>query len=394
MVILHVILTVNPEFGGPIEGIMTSADILRAQGCDREILSLDAPSDPWVQSCRMQVHALGIRHPAFRKLRRILPWLRYGYTPHFVPWLKANARRYDAIIVNGLWNYSSFGAWRALRNSDIRYFVYPHGMLDPYFNRIQPIKSRAKQLLWWMSEGRLIANAVGVLFVTEEERQLARHSFWPYRAKDRVVPYGIKDVTGDPKAQEAAFRIALPNLAKRDFILYLSRIHPKKGCDLLIEAFAAVAEKDPTLDLVMAGPDSVGWMKKLQDLAAARGVADRIHWPGMLSGDLKWGAFYAASAFILPSHQENFGIVVAEAMACGKPVLTTFKVNTWREVRDSGAGLVANDDLEGITELLEKFVGLPVEERQMIGARARKGFTEKFDIGSLAPQLIEALRTS
>lgn len=394
MIILHIILTVNPEFGGPIEGIMTSADILREQGCDREILSLDAPSDPWVVNCPLRVHALGIRHPAYPKLRRKFPWLRYGYTPHFVPWLKENAHRYDAVIVNGLWNYSSFGAWRALRKADTRYFVYPHGMLDPYFNKIQPIKSRAKQLLWWLSEGPLIAHAVSVMFVTEEERQLARHSFWPYRARDRVVPYGIMDVAGDSGAQAAAFRAAVPKLANRDFLLFLSRIHPKKGCDLLIEAFAAVAAKDPTLDLVVAGPDSVGWVKKLQDLAAARGVADRIHWPGMLTGDLKWGAFHAASAFILPSHQENFGIVVAEAMACGKPVLTTFKVNTWREVRDSGAGLIANDDLNGITELLEKFVSLSVEERRMIGAQARKGFTEKFDIRSLAPQLIEALRRS
>ncbi len=394
MNILNIIASVDPEGGGPIEGIMTSAGILREQGCDREILSLDSPSDPWVKSCPLPVYAMGVRHKAYPALRRWIPWLRYGYTPHFVPWLRANARRYDAIIVNGLWNYSSFGAWRALRGTDTRYFVYPHGMLDPYFNRVQPFKRFAKQFLWWFSEGPLLAHAARVMFVTEEERQLARHSFWPYRAKGRVVPYGIVDVIGDPKAQEAAFRAAFPRLAQRNFVLFLSRIHPKKGCDLLIEAFAKIAARDPNLDLVMAGPDSVGWVRKLQDLAAARGVADRIHWPGMLKGDLKWGAFHAAAAFVLPSHQENFGIVVAEAMACGKPVLTTSKVNTWREVRDSGAGLVEADDLEGVVQLLEQFVALSAEEKQTIGARARKGFIEKFDLGALAPQLIEVLRTN
>jgi glycosyltransferase involved in cell wall biosynthesis len=373
---------------------MTSAGILRQQGCDREIVSLDAPTDPWVKACPLPVHALGISHPSYLKIRKKLPWLRYGYTPHFVPWLKANARRYDAVIVNGLWNYSSLGAWRALRKSGARYFVYPHGMLDPYFNTVQPVKRYAKQLLWWFSEGPLIANATSVMFVTEEERQLARNSFWPYRAKDRVVPYGIVDLAGDPKAQKAAFRAAFPQFAARNFILFLSRIHPKKGCDLLVEAFAKVAAKDPEMDLVMAGPDSVGWVKKLQDLAAARGIADRIHWTGMLTGDLKWGAFHASSAFVLPSHQENFGIVVAEAMACGKPVLTTLKVNTWREVQDCGGGFIVNDDLDGVTQMLEQFLGLSAEERQSIGARARVGFREKFDLGSLAPQLIEALRTS
>ncbi|WP_245257439.1 glycosyltransferase [Methylocapsa acidiphila] len=388
------ILTVNPEFGGPIEGIMTSAGILREQGCDREILSLDSPDDPWVKSCPLPVHPMGIAHRSYPKWRKRLPWLRYGYTPHFVPWLRENARRYDAIVVNGLWNYSSFGAWRALSKLDARYFVYPHGMLDPYFNKIQPVKRLAKQVLWWFSEGPLIANAARVMFVTEEERQLARHSFWPYRGRDQVAPYGIIDVAGDPAAQAAQFRSLLPRLGERDFLLFLSRIHPKKGCDLLIEAFAEVAAREPGLDLVMAGPDSVGWGQKLQDLAAARGISDRVHWPGMLKGDLKWGAFHATRAFVLPSHQENFGIVVAEAMACGKPVLTTTKVATWREVDESAAGFVERDDRAGIIRLLERFLALSAEERAAMGQRARQGFVEKFDIGAFAPKLIEILRTS
>jgi glycosyltransferase involved in cell wall biosynthesis len=112
----------------------------------------------------------------------------------------------------------------------------------------------------------------------------------------------------------------------------------------------------------------------------------------MLRGDQKWGAFRAAEAFVLPSHQENFGFVVAEAMACGKPVLTTDKVNTWREVQDCGAGMVADDDLEGVTRLLEHFLGLSPEEKQAMGQRARQGFLEKFDISRMAPQLIQALR--
>ncbi|WP_036257708.1 glycosyltransferase [Methylocapsa aurea] len=394
MIILHVILTVNPEYGGPIEGIFTSAKALREQGCDREILSLDSPSDPWVSACPLPVYAMGIRNADYPAWRKKLPWLRYGYTPHLVPWLRENARRYDAVVVNGLWSYAALGAWRALRESDTRYYVYAHGMLDPYFNKINPVKAIAKQILWWFSEGRLIANAAAVFFVSEEERRLARKSFWPFRCKERVVAYGTLDVKGDPKAQMATFHAAFPKLAGRNFILFLSRIHPKKGCDLLIEAFAKIAGDDPSLDLVMAGPDSVGWLEKLQDLAARRGVADRIHWPGMLSGDLKWGAFHAASAFILPSHQENFGIVIAEAMACGKPVLTTSKVNTWREVQDSGAGFVANDDLAGITQLLSQFTSLSADEKHRIGERSRKGFVEKFDMASNAPQLIEAMRAS
>lgn len=391
MNILRVIATVNPESGGPIEGIAMSAPILKEQGCHQEIVSLDSPLDPWVQTSPLPVYPLGIRNPRYLELRRKIPWLRYGYTPHFVPWLKKNASRYDAVIVHGLWNYVALGSWRALAKSETPYFVFAHGMLDPYFNRVHPLKSLAKQILWWFSEGRLIANARNVLFTTEEEQRLASKSFWPFRGKGRVVAYGIRDIPQDADAQIAAFRSALPQLGGRRFFLFLSRIHPKKGCDLLLNAFASIAANYPEIDLVMAGPDQKGWEKTLRKLAGDLGIAGRVHWPGMLKGDMKWGAFRAAEAFVLPSHQENFGIVVAEAMACGTPVLTTDKVNTWREVQASGAGLVAEDSVEGVTGLLERFLALTPAERQAMARRARQGFAEKFDLAALGPQLLRAI---
>ena len=95
----------------------------------------------------------------------------------------------------------------------------------------------------------------------------------------------------------------------------LSGTHPsEEGCDLLIDAFTKVAADDPGLDLVMAGPDQQLWSAKLQETVNKAGIGDRVHWPGMVIGDAKWGAFYGSEAFILPSHQENFGIAVAEAL--------------------------------------------------------------------------------
>jgi glycosyltransferase involved in cell wall biosynthesis len=153
-----------------------------------------------------------------------------------------------------------------------------------------------------------------VFFATEEERRLARQSFWPFRCRERVVAFGTKDLAGSADAQIAAFRALLPQLAGREFLLFLSRIHPKKGCDLLIRAFATAAAENKELHLVMAGPDSVGWKSRMMRIAEDLGVANQIQWPGMLRGDQKWEAFRAAEAFVLPSHQENFGFVVAEAM--------------------------------------------------------------------------------
>ena len=289
---------------------------------------------------------------------------------------------------------SALGARRALAKSKVPYFVYTHGMLDPYFNKAHPFKSIAKQIFWWFSGGPLLAHARNVFFATEEEQTLARHSFWPFRCRERVIAFDTQDVPKNSDAQIAAFRAAFPQLDGRKFILFLSRIDPKKGCDLLIEAFAKVAvTRDPALDLVMAGPDSIGWIRKLRNSAADLGVEDRIHWPGMLKGDQKWGAFRASEAFVLPSHQENFGMVIVEAMACGKPVLTTDKVNTWREVLDSGAGIIEADDLEGITRLLEQFLGLSSEEKKAMGQRSRQGFVEKFAIGTKGSRMMQAIRS-
>lgn len=390
MKVLHVISSVNPETGGPIEVILTSAQILQQQGCFYEIVSLDSPLDPWTKSIPMPLHALGLSHPLYIKWRRKIPLLRYGFTPRLVPWLKDHAENYDAVVVHGLWDYAALGARRALVNGKVPYFVYPHGMLDPYFKKVRPVRGALKQILWWFSGGPLLAHARAVFFATEEERRLARQSFWPYRCRERVIAFGTQDVPAHAEVQIAAFHAAHPDLRGRRFILFLSRIDPKKGCDLLIEAFAKVSAQDPDIDLVMAGPDLTGWGVKLRAAAADLGIAKRIHWPGMLKGDIKWGAFRAAEVFILPSHQENFGMVIAEAMACGTPVLTTHKVNIWREVEESGAGFAAPDDLAGITHVLERFLALAPEEKKTMGERARQGFLARFDLSAMAPQLIEA----
>jgi glycosyltransferase involved in cell wall biosynthesis len=320
-----------------------------------------------------------------------LPWRRYGYTRRLAPWLKANAQNYDAVIVNGLWNYTALAARRAFRGTPVRYFVFTHGMLDPWFRRTYPVKTLLKQVFWWFSEGPLLAGACAVLFTSEEERVLARNAFWPYKCREAVVGYGTADVTGNPQEQVAAFRARLPQLGDRSFLLFLSRIHEKKGCDLLIEAFAVAAEKDPALQLVIAGPDQVGLAGSLKKTAAELGITDRIHWPGMLSGDAKWGAFHACEAFVLPSHQENFGIVVAEAMACAKPVLITNKVNIWREVEQGGGGLVVNDDQQGIQDLLARFFSLSKDERRQMSEAARATFLAHFNIDANVTTLLNVL---
>ena len=174
----------------------------------------------------------------------------------------------------------------------------------------------------------------------------------------------------------------------------MGRIHEKKGCDLLVQAFARVAALDPQLHLVMAGPDQTGWVPTLQAMAASLGITERISWPGMLKDDLKWGALYSADAFVLPSHQENFGIAVAEALACGVPVLISDKVNIWQEIQADGAGLVDADTVAGAESMLRRWLALDAGERARLREQARRTFESRFAMEATANDLLEVIRNS
>lgn len=379
MRILHVIASTNPEGGGPIEGVKQRGRVLREMGHPIEIACFDAPDAPWLADVGFPVHALGPGRGG------------YGYAPRMLPWLKAHGNEYDAVVVNGIWQYHSLAASRAMRALGQPYVVFTHGMLDPWFKHTFPLKHLKKVGYWLAAEHGNLRHAAAVLFTTEEERILARQSFSFYRVNERVVSYGTAGPDCDLDACRLKFVERFPELAGKSFLLFLSRIHPKKGCDLLIRAFADVYAEDPDMRLVMAGPDQTGWRAELEQLATSLGIGDRIVWPGMLKGELKWGAYAACEAFVLPSHQENFGIVVAEALACRRPVLISKKANIWREVESSGAGLVGEDTVGGTTDLLRHWTEMPTAEREAMGLWARSCFEDYFEINRSAQTLLKVL---
>lgn len=379
MKLLHVISTVDPRGGGPMEGMRQRGLRLLEMGHQVEVACLDDPNAPHVKAFPLRVHALGPTRSA------------YQYTASLRPWLRAHAGGYDAVIVNGLWQYHSFAAWQVMRELKRPYVVFTHGMLDPWFKRTYPLKHLKKWLYWPWAEYRVLRDAAAVLFTSEEERLLARQSFWLYRAREVVVSYGTRLPPQDAAALREDFLAAHPELRDKRVLLFLGRLHVKKGCDLLVEAFARVAAEEPRLHLLMAGPDQTAWVRQLKARAEALGVADRITWPGMLQDKAKWGAFYSSEAFMLPSHQENFGIAVAEALGCGLPVLISDKVNIWREVHAARAGLVAEDTPAGTLENLRAWLALPPEDRAAMGQRTRTLFAERFSIDRMAATLIEAV---
>ena len=138
----------------------------------------------------------------------------------------------------------------------------------------------------------------------------------------------------------------------------------------------------------MAGPDEQGWGDELRASVAEAGLNERVHWPGMLKGAGKWGAFYACEVFILPSHQENFGIAVAEALGCGRAVLLADKVNIAPEIAADGAGLMEADDQAGTDALVSGWIRLPKEARARIETQALVTFHARYDMEQTARTII------
>jgi glycosyltransferase involved in cell wall biosynthesis len=380
--ILHVIGSLSPADGGPPEVVRQLAMVYQEIGDTLEILCLDPPNAAYLQGFPCPVHAIG---PAWLGLYRL--------SSRIQPWLRENIGRFDGVVMQGIWTFPGVAVRRVAREAGKPYCVFPHGALDPWFKHKYPLK-HLKKLLYWPIQYPVLRDARAVFFTSEPEPVLAKTSFTPNSWNSIVFPNGIREPDGDPAREIAGFYQLLPTLRDRRFLLFLSRIQEKKGCDLLLEAFARVASEAPDLDLVMAGPDQVGWQAKLQAMAVSLGIASRVHWPGMLRGDLKWGALRAADAFVLPSHQENFGIAVVESLAARRPVLISNQVNIWQEIEKEGAGLVADDTTEGTERLLRAWITMPLDQRRAMAAKAYPLFLRRYSLKSGAAVINRIFRSS
>lgn len=385
MKFLHIIRSVNPAGGGVIEGVIQLSRIHADLGHSADILTLDAPQDEWVRSCSFRAHAVG---PASGT---------YGYASAMAPWLQKHSTQYDSVIVHGLWQYHGLCARNVLRRQQQPYLVFPHGMLDPWFKHTYPLKHLKKWLYWPWGEYRVLRDASQVLFTCEEERILARQSFWLYRCNEQVVNFGTTRPAGDPAIQRNAFFQAHPFLQNKRILLFLSRVHEKKGLELLIQAFGNLftgskrfSNLEPLPCLAIAGPCADPYyLESLKKLAAKCCPPDSVHWLGPVYGDVKWGAFHASEAFALSSHQENFGVAIVEALACELPVLISNKVNIWREIQEARAGLVCGDDQPAVNAMLDQWYSLDESTRNGFRACALAAFNRHFDMTHTAQKLVD-----
>nr|WP_182866197.1 glycosyltransferase [Rhodopirellula sp. JC639] len=392
----------NPNTGGVCQGIRNTLPEIESLGYRSDVVCLDGRDATYDMQDSFPVIRLGARRG---------PW---SYSRHLHRWLIESLPQYDAVVTNGLWLYHSFAVSRAVaglkrkKTTNIpRVYVMPHGMLDPWFQRTpsRRLKAYRNWLYWKTIENRVISQADGILFTCQRELELARETFRPYRPqRETNIGYGVPAPPPRNGQMERAFRRECPTLGDQRYLLFLSRIHPKKGVDLLLRAYAKVAANASSgamPALVIAGPKESAYATEMQQLAQQLGLARSgaradsgvpgVHFPGMLRDDAKWGAFYGCDAFVLPSHQENFGIAVVEALACGKPVLVSDQVNIWKEISDSNAGIARPDSLDGTQQLLEAWLDPKAHLGAMKAEDCLSCFRRYFLPQAAAQNLVQAL---
>lgn len=394
MKVLHIIPSINPKSGGMSQAVRTLVSGLQPHGVQNEIVTLDNPSAAYIKDSLLCVHALGEGYG---------PWC---YNKALYPWLLSHLANYDRAIVHGLWQYPGYALYKAVRKiqKKVEYYVMPHGMLDPYFQRAggRRMKALRNTIYWNFLEERVVNSADGLMFTCEEEQQLANEPFSPYRPKkELVVGLGVEEPPAKSEKMMDVFYTCYPELRNNRYILFLSRIHEKKGVDMLIESYREIINEflihnssSEVPKLLIAGPglETAYGRQILRQVERSTFLKNYIIFPGMLSGDMKWGAYYGSEAFILPSHQENFGIAVVEALACGKPVLISNQVNIHNEISRGYAAIVADDTPQGTYKLLKCWCEMSSFAKAEMKRNARFVYERHFAVEPAMQRLINALK--
>lgn len=386
MKVLHVIPSLASRTGGPAVAAAEIARVIRAEGVETTVFATDVAHPAITRNARPVAepelvegsNGTGTRlFPARRPYRLV-------YSPGLRDAMREEVAGYDVVHVHSLYLYPQFAAAREAARRGVPYVVSPHGALDPWLRRRGRLQKAAAGLLW---QRRMLSGAAALHFTSEEEARLAADV--APGVPRIVVPLGIRWADYETLPPAESFRARYLGGSSAAVVLTLGRITAKKGLDVLIRSFA-LATPEQEAWLVIAGPDDEGLQPGLAELAEREGVAGRVVFTGMLHGEEKLAALAAADVWALPSHTENFGIAVVEALAAGKAAVISPAVNLAGEMGEAGAAVVAAPEPEAFSAALAELLG-DSERRAELGARARE-FSRRYDWGALGPRLVEMYR--
>jgi glycosyltransferase involved in cell wall biosynthesis len=378
---LHVIPAVAQRYGGPSEAVVGMARALPHSGVDVLVATTDADGGgrlavPVGEQSTWQ----GVQSIFFRR-----QWSEaFKYSGPLAAWLRTHVANFDVVHIHAVFSHACLAAAKACQDREVPYVVRPLGTLDPWSLHQ---KSLRKRVLWHMGARRMLQLAGAVHYTTRSEQRLAEGPLGIGRGV--VIPLGIGSELFDDASDGEEFDVS----GGHPYVLVLGRIHPKKGLEAFIEAFLAVTAAEPLSkwQLVIAGDGATDYVAHIKRFAQARPGCERVRFVGWINGERKKAVLRQADLLALPSHQENFGIVVAEAMACGTPVFVSEFVNLAEEIEAWRAGWVTPLDHGALSRSLMYAVA-DEDERRRRGAVGRAIARAQFTWPSVAQQLADLYR--
>lgn len=376
MKILHVIPSVSPLRGGPSFVIRSITQGLVHRGHDIHVVTTD-DAGPHSRSGLIGVSVEeGITYHYFR--RDLAP---YTISVSLAQWLWRNVSTFDILHIHAVYSFPSDIAAAIALTQSVPYIIRPLGILSHW--GMQNRRPLLKKLFYRTCLHTLLFQAAAIHYTSQQELSEAELTTG-IATRGVVIPNPVELPT---RAHlQGLFRRSLPGLGSRPFLLFLSRIDRKKGLDLLIPALSIVIRSFPNLMLVIAGDGEPDYLSELKSLVASHRLQKHIIWSGFLDGDRKTAAFCEASAFVLSSHSENFGVAPVEAMALGVPIIITDAVGIHGDVTLHSAGIVVKRKVEplavAITDLLQNST-----LRLHLATNAREMVRTKYSLDAVCAKL-------
>jgi len=376
--ILHVINTCDPASGGPVEGLKQLYKSYKKNKIHCEILSSDT-----IQKAKKFQYGLPLINATGPSITK------FNFNPKLIKWLKTNIYRFDHIIINGIWLYHNYAVWKIASKTNTPYSIFPHGALDPWFKKKYPIKHFIKNIIWHLIQKKVFKSAKSIFFTTDLEKNLANKTFNFKDIHSKTIGYGIFG-NYNFNNKKNLFLKKYPKLESKKLIVFLGRIHEKKGLDILIKTFLETYDLNKSFHLVIAGTGEKKLINELKSLIPKKNKND-ITWTGLLLKKIKWDLFNSTYLFCLPSHQENFGISVVEALSSKVPVLISNQINIHQMITKYNAGKVSQDNFISYKKNYIKMIKLLEKNYKQISKNSLKCFKKEFFIDNYFKNLIKNL---
>lgn len=382
MKVLQIIGGISPRYGGS-KALLGMCRELRKLGVDTDIAAINIDGDGVLNvplGSAVEVDGAIVYHFSSPMLSK------YAFSPDLSRWVAGQIKNYDLLHFHGIYLHGFVSTIPKARRLHVPYIIRPMGQLAEWSMG----QGRLRKLTYlWLWGRRFLNGAAAIHYTADAEREEAEQ--YGIRAPGVVIPLGVEDDDLNlPRSW--AFREKHPQIGDRKIVLFMSRLHPVKGLELVIEVVESLSGGRADFVLVIAGEGSKAYEEKLRHMVQTSGLQDRVIFVGFVDGEAKRALLRDADIFILPSHQENFGMAIVEAMAAGLPVIISRHVNIHREIAAAGAGIVIAIDSAQVAAALQRLL----DDNSLcdtMGKNAKELVEARFLWRTIGPKLVELYGT-